>query len=571
VASARAMAWQRAWYLFVLLWLAEVHAGIVRGGAHHGFLHDRQSRGIGLLDDTWPMADAGREHPVLVQEQHQVFRNSLRRKRGEPEMDEETKEEIRRLVKEEMGKRETRKPDTTRHSIGEEDEEDIVKEIEKEVKRDLAKEGIGDQERMSELGEATLDHKWVQLYWFFGFLALLVVTIQCLFYFTPALDPEDTTTRYELSSPELLENAAPGLPRSVIVASLLVALLLPLGVAVKWMGASAGTIFWVNLLAVVPEAYLLGYATEELAILLGDAAGALLNATFGNTVEVIFVYFTLKDGLIDATIGSLVGSIISNHLVLLGLSFLVGGVLVTRPFTLRLSEEASYDVRNAMNQAQQLLVSSFTVTLPAVFSTLQNVRPIHVLSLGQAYSFFLVFSYIFLVFFQLKTTPKAQTVVEESVLSCKSALCLLMIATLLLGVSSEIMVHSLDEFCHGIGLSQTFVGVVVLPIAGDISHMSAIYMAMKNKMDLAINIAMASAIQIALVVVPISIWMGAAMNQPMTLGFQETHGVSLILSAIITFAVLVDGHSNWLRGSTLLTTWMMVCLVYFFMPDNVQE
>lgn len=353
------------------------------------------------------------------------------------------------------------------------------------------------------------------------------------------------------------------------VGCVLTLVLLPLGVWTVKGGYSNAAVFWTNLLAIVPESYILSYATEELALHCGDVLGSLMNATFGNSVELIFVYFMLRDGLLSATTGSLVGSILSNHLVLLGFVFLFGGIAVQVPFKFRLSLDSRFHARDALDQAQMLLVSSFSVTLPAIFARSQHVTHRHVLVLSQAFSVFLLLSYLALVVYQLQSRRKKDSLEHKEIPTLKGsvALALLAAATVTMAISSKYMVHTLDEFCAEFGLSQTFVGAVLLPVAGDFSHASAVYLAMKDKMDLAINIALASAIQIALVVTPLSVLMGSLMGQPMTIAFDAVQHLSMIISAIITNTILVDGRSNWLRGYTLLVTFLFVCLVMFFMPD----
>jgi len=346
---------------------------------------------------------------------------------------------------------------------------------------------------------------------------------------------------------------------------------MPLGLLFRILHFPNMWVFLMNLLAIVPEAFLLGVATEELALHMGDAVGAMLNASFGNAVELIFVYFTLKDNLIDACVGSLLGSILSNHLVLLGCSFLVGGMLMRMPLKLRMNQGTGFDASAAIDQAQQLLMASFAITLPALFADMHYVTPQHVMTLSLAFSCFLLLSYVALVFHQLVSRKAHDPTAMQALLSPGQALAMLGLSTLLLAVSSENMVHVLDEVCHMMGLSQTFVGVVILPLAGDISHWSAIYMAMRDKMDLAINIAMASAVQIALVIVPLAVFMGYGMDRQMTLSLGSMQGVVLNISAVITFAVLVDGKSNWLRGVTLITTFMFITVMIFFTPDVVAE
>merc|ERR1719161_1319604 len=155
----------------------------------------------------------------------------------------------------------------------------------------------------------------------------------------------------------------------------------------------------------------------------------------------------------------------------------------------------------------------------------------------------------------------------HSQVSKASAFTMLVGATVLCALSSEVLVEAVSGFAIESGMSKSFLGVVVLPIAGDLTHVSAVYMAMKGKMELATSIALSSAIQIAMVVLPLAVFMGYLLDQPMTLNLRVMHSVSLVVSAVVTFAVMVDGKSNWLRGYTLLTTFFMIALIVFFQPD----
>lgn len=483
--------------------------------------------------------------------------------------------EIKREVKAEVKKDVEKELEEDLEKDSERIEEKIEKDIEEEVKKDLSEKGIGKKERVSPIGEAVLEdlqNKWTMFKWAFGIFLALIVCLCCFCYSIDSVQDSDLTSLPLPEPEEVVDHAGTRLPYGTKTAVICTLVLCPIGIATRISGHSVSAIFWLNLLAIVPEAFLLGVATEELALHMGDAVGAMLNASFGNAVELIFVYFTLKDGLLDATAGSLVGSILSNHLVLLGCSMLVGGMLVKAPRRFRLNKGTPFSASAALDQSQQLLLASFAITLPAIFAEMHHVTQQHVVALSLGFSCFLILSYIALVVHEV-VSPKHGDLAagHASCLSVQTSIFMLLVSTLFLAASSECMVHALDNFCHQVGLSQTFVGVVLLPLAGDISHWTAVYMAMRGKMDLSIQIALASAVQIALVVVPLSVFIGQWMGQPMTLSLGAVQGVVLNISAIITFAVLVDGKSNWLRGVTLLTCFTLICLTIFLIPDVVQE
>merc|ERR1719421_1949121 len=141
---------------------------------------------------------------------------------------------------------------------------------------------------------------------------------------------------------------------------------------------------------------------------------------------------------------------------------------------------------------------------------------------------------------------------------------MMLATTVAVVANSEAMVEYLQEYCELSGYSQSFIGIVLLPLVGDLCHVTSTYFAMKGNMELAVNIAMQSALQIALVVLPVAVFIGYILGQPMTLDFKGQHTVCLLGSAIITFAVMVDGKSNWLRGLILLSTYAFICVLIFF-------
>lgn len=462
---------------------------------------------------------------------------------------------------------------------------EVALTVEAQVREELLESvRTSSQERVSRAGEAVMEGTWVasKESAAFGVLAVLVAAVCRLVWLLQEEVPSnsallpmaapvggaDAATAAVVDVPgSTAEEPRARIPLGVPSACGLCLLLVPFGSFAQSMGLSATAVFWLNLLAIVPESFLICVATEELAFHLGDTMGALLNASFGNAVEIIFAFLTLKEGLLDACAGAIVGSILSNQLVLLGLAFLLAGALC-EPMQLEKEGALHYDSGKALEQAQQLLMAAFSVALPSAFARLQSVTPEHVLVLTRGFSVILLLSYVALLVGQLRNSRKGQ--VEEShraTLTAVDAMTLLAAATAAVSLSSKCLVESLQEFCTGLGLSYGFVGMVLLPVAGDFSHISAVYLAMKGKMDLAIHISLASASQNALVIAPFSVVLGHFLGQPMTLGLQPIYGVVLLLSATISFAVLVDGRSSWLRGYTLLTTYALVCLVIFFSPD----
>lgn len=535
-----------------------------------------------------------KRHPAADTESRREEAERLREIREDMKKDpeavrEEIKKEIREEIEDDIKKEleEELKDEEAeiREEVEAEIEEDLKRDVEAEVKsevtekvkKDLAEEGLGHEERMSEIGKQALEDKWFTFVAALIFLFILALILIAVCYYAPRIADETEDDASEPHSggeqPHEILGYWDGVKFLLLRPVNILLVFVPIGLGVHFYAAKVGhtTAFWINILAIVPEAYLIGIATEEIALMMGDLTGALWNASFGNVVELIFVYLTLREGLITVCEGSIVGSILCNHLLLLGFCFLLGGTAMRRrasasPRKFNFGVELSYDANNALNQAQQLLVASFAVTLPSLFADMQNVTLEHVIVLSRAVSFFIVISYVALVTHQLVSQPIKETGLQSEV-TMSSALTILAIATIMCALSSEALVEAVSGFAQESGYSKTFLGVVILPIAGDLTHVSAVYMAMKGKMELATSIALSSSIQIAMVVLPTAVFLGYLMEQPMTLNLRAMHSVCLVVSAVITFAVMVDGKSNWLRGYTLLTTFFMIALIVFFQPD----
>jgi Ca2+:H+ antiporter len=325
----------------------------------------------------------------------------------------------------------------------------------------------------------------------------------------------------------------------------------------------------------LPLANIMGVATEELAIHTGQTVGGLLNATFGNAVELILVIQSLRKGMLTITKGTLLGSILANMLLVLGMAFLFGGLFNSEGGGgIVKNKEQSYTVKTAMVQAQLLLFCSFTIAMPSMFAEVHHVTPEHVVWISRAASFFVLLTYAVFLLFQLYTHAHSfggageELEEEEPQIGVGSALALLVGATCLVAVSSEFLVHAIESFTASTGFSEAFIGVILLPIVGNAcEHSTAVVVALKDKMDLAIGIALGSTIQIALFVVPFAVLFGWAIDQPMTLNFEEINAWSLMLSSLLVVSVLVTGHSHWFNGFLLITAYSTLAVLFFFAPD----
>ncbi|MGI8674063.1 MAG: calcium/proton exchanger [Thermoleophilaceae bacterium] len=353
----------------------------------------------------------------------------------------------------------------------------------------------------------------------------------------------------------------------------LLALFIPAAVVLEIVGAAPPLIFGAAALGVIPTAALMGKATEELAARAGSGIGGLLNVTFGNAPELIIAFFALLAGLQEVVKASIVGSIIGNILLVLGASMLVGGWK-------RESQTFSRTAANA--QSGMLLLAGGALVMPAVFQLLHggglpaidaeivNFSPeLERLSLGV--SILLIFSYVAGLVFSLRThraifNPYEGEEEEETSWSVKRSVVMLAVAGGLVGVMSEILVGSISETAEQIGLSEFFIGVFVVAIVGNAAeHWVAVLVAAKDKMDLAVNIAIGSSAQIALFVAPLLVLLSFVFGeQPMALVFNGYEVAALILAIFIAGFVTQDGESNWFEGLQLLVLYAVLGVVFFF-------
>eukprot|EP00128_Syssomonas_multiformis_P014446 Colp12_sorted_trinity150504_noHs@25287 len=334
--------------------------------------------------------------------------------------------------------------------------------------------------------------------------------------------------------------------------------------AVSWPPT---VVFILNFIAIIPLAWLMGQATEELACRTGQTLGGLLNATFGNAVELILSIASLKEGLIEVVQGSLLGSILSNLLLVLGMCFLAGGMKFP---------SQSFNKQGATTFCSLLLIATIGLTIPTAYYSAsgENAKNDEV-QLSHIVAILLALVYIFYLTFQLKTHSHLFQEEEEEnhppVLSLYASVGLLAIVTVCVAVCSEFLVQSIDDVRDSWGVSETFIGVILLPIVGNAAeHATAVTVAMKDKMDLAIGVAVGSSIQIALLVVPVTVIIGWCIGNQMDLDFHVFPTVVLFATVLIVNIVISDGESNWLEGALLMVTYVVIavaCWYYEPKPD----
>ncbi|MBA3359190.1 MAG: calcium/proton exchanger [Thermoleophilaceae bacterium] len=349
---------------------------------------------------------------------------------------------------------------------------------------------------------------------------------------------------------------------------------IPVAVALELAHADPLLIFGAAALGVIPTAAVMGEATEHLAAKTGPGIGGLLNVTFGNAPELIIAFFALREGLQEVVKASIVGSIIGNILLVLGAAMFVGGLK---------REKQTFNRTAASAQSGMLLLALTALILPAVFQLVHGGglpsvaedrvnfgSDVEKLSFGVA--IVLMLSYVAGLIFSLRThrslfNPfEEETAEEEGGWSMKRSFVALGVAAVLVGVMSEVLVGSITEASDTIGLSEFFVGVFVVAIVGNAAeHWVAVLVAAKDKMDLAVSIAVGSSAQIALFVAPLLVLLSFVIGPaPMALVFNGYELGGLVFAVLIANHITADGESNWFEGVQLLSLYAVLGLVFYF-------
>ncbi|WP_081652124.1 calcium/proton exchanger [Dehalobacter sp. UNSWDHB] len=334
----------------------------------------------------------------------------------------------------------------------------------------------------------------------------------------------------------------------------------PITFAGEFLHWTPTLMFVLTALAIIPLAALMGEATEEISFYSGPKIGGFLNATFGNATELIISFFALKAGLFEVVKASIAGSVIGNILLVLGLSMIFGGIKY---------KSQHFNQKVIDNSASMLLFAVIGLTIPAIFThTLdpallstryEGLSVIVAVIMIIIYILSLVFSFythrdIYSIDHSQESSPKW---------SIKKAITVLVGATVLIGLESEFLVSAVEPMSEAIGLSEFFVGIILIPIIGNAAeHSTAIVMAMKNKMDVAVEIAIGSSLQIILFVTPVLIFLSLLFT-PMSIVFNEFEIVALVFSVLIANRVATDGESNWMEGVQLLAVYLIIAVAFF--------
>lgn len=341
--------------------------------------------------------------------------------------------------------------------------------------------------------------------------------------------------------------------------------LVPITIALNFLDIGGHSlIFILSALSLIPLAGVLGTATEETAIYTGPKIGSLLNATLGNLAELIIAFAALREGLENVVRASIAGSIIGNILIVLGASLLVGGVK---------NGIQTFDPREASTNATMLTLAVISLVVPGLF-WLTNADGVTLdrhdaerLSDGVALIMLVIYAaYLYFTLFQRGAT-KAETELEEekATMSLRLAVGVLVVATVAVVIMSEILVGVLEPTAESWGLSEVFIGLIVVPLVGNVAeHLVAARAAWNNDMDLSLGIALGSALQVALFVAPLLVLLGELIDKPIPMIFNGWELIALIAAVLLAVAISQDGESNWLEGAQLIAVYLILATAFYF-------
>lgn len=341
---------------------------------------------------------------------------------------------------------------------------------------------------------------------------------------------------------------------------------IPIALFLRVRGGNEVAIFLLSCLSIVPLAGLMGKATEHLAEHMGEGAGGLLNATFGNAAELIIALMAMRAGLHSVVKASITGSIIGNILLVLGLALLGGGL---RFSTLEFNAVA------AGVSTTLLMLAATGLVVPTLYFNTGGGRS-EALSLEIALVLFV--TYLLYLVFSLRTHPhlylgeggaESGGADAHENWSRKRALGVLLVSTAFVALMSELLVKSLEHAAETLGMTEVFVGVILVAIIGNAAeHSTAVLVALKNKIDLAMNIAVGSSLQVALFVAPILVFASYALGRPMDLHFSGFEVLAVVIAVFAVRFIASDGESNWMEGVQLVAVYVILAMAFYFLPGS---
>jgi Ca2+:H+ antiporter len=336
--------------------------------------------------------------------------------------------------------------------------------------------------------------------------------------------------------------------------------LVPVSIALELSGGPDLAIFLTSAAAILPLAGLIGRSTEQLALHTGPRVGGLINATFGNVTELIIAVFLILDDKTEIVKASLTGSILGNLLLVLGVSFLIGGLR---------HKEQHYNAHAASVHSTSLVLAVTGLLMPALFALgAHGETVVEREVVSGSVAAVLISLYVAALVFTLVThehlfrTPDED---EAPAWSRRRAVVMLLVATAFVALESEFLVASLEPALADIGLSEFFVGLILIPIIGNAAeHSSAVMFALRNKVDVTLEIAIGSSTQIALFVAPALVFISLLVGHPMDFVFSTFEVAAVALSTVLVFMISSDGRSNWLEGAQLIGAYVIMAVSFFF-------
>jgi Ca2+:H+ antiporter len=342
-----------------------------------------------------------------------------------------------------------------------------------------------------------------------------------------------------------------------------------LTVVLRVVGANETLTFAVSAATILGLAYTLGHATEQLGMAAGPRIGGIMNATVGNVGEIIIAAFLILDNKIDIVHASITGSIIGNLLLVLGASLFVGGIK---------NGVQHYDEQTTGMNGASLVLATIGLVIPAMFAFLigggEGTGPgdpqffqIEALTVGVAVLLLITYAAQTWFFLRSPESPTTEHAPEEvPSWSWRMSLGVLLASAAALTFASEVLVHTLEPAVASLGISEFFIGIIVIPLIGNLAeHVVGITLAYKNKMDFSLITSIGSATQIALFAVPVLVFFGLIVGNPLTLVFTPLEVVAVGVSVLIAAYIAIDGKSNWVEGLQLMSVYLIIAIAFLFL------
>jgi len=343
---------------------------------------------------------------------------------------------------------------------------------------------------------------------------------------------------------------------------------LPLAIVAEVAAWGPLLVFVFSAIAVIQLAKFIGEGTEALTAHTNPRIGGLLNATLGNAAELIITIVAIRAGLLELVKASITGSILGNLLLVMGVSMVVGG--------LRHGLQ-TFEQRQASRNAILLVLAIIALLIPSMLSHYigePNEPRVETLSLGVASVMILLYILALVFSFKYAGAPlshkPAEVALHAPAWSMRKAFVVLALATVGVVIASELLVGAVEPVVASLGVSEFFLGIILIPLIGNVAeHLVAVQVAVRNQMDLSVEIAVSSSLQIALFVAPVLVFLSLILGNPLQLIFNQLELVALIAGVLITVLVSEDGESNWLEGAMLLSIYIMLALVFFLLPTHL--